>query len=51
MLLEPGFEIGYLGLELSELLLLLGNNRQQCHKGVLDERGRRSPVISRDTVW
>jgi hypothetical protein len=51
MLVKPGFEIGELRLELSELLLLLGHNRQQCHKGVLDEGGRRSPVIGRDTVW
>lgn len=51
MLVEPGFKLGELRLELSELLLLLGHNRQQSHKGVLDEGGRRSPVIGRDTLW
>jgi hypothetical protein len=51
MLVEAGFEIGHLRLELSQLLLLLGHNRQQCRKGVLDEERRRGPVIGRDTVW
>jgi hypothetical protein len=51
MLVEPGLEIGELCLEMRELLLVLGHNRQQSHKGMLDERGRRSPVIGRDTVW
>jgi hypothetical protein len=51
MLVEPGLKIGELCLKLSELLLLLGHNRQQGHKGVLDEGGRRGPVIGRDAVW
>ena len=51
MLVELGLEIGELRLELSELLLLLGDNHQQCYKGMLDERGRRGPVIGRDTIW
>lgn len=51
MLVESGLQLGELRLELSELLLLLGHNRQQCHKGVLDEDGRSSPVIGRDTIW
>ena len=50
MLVEPGFKIGELRLELSELLLLLGHNRQQGHKGVLYEGGRRGPVIGRETI-
>lgn len=51
MLVEPGLQIGELCLELRELLLVLGHNRQQCHKGLLDERGRGGPVIDRDTFW
>jgi hypothetical protein len=51
MLVEPGLEFGKLSLMLSELLLLLGHNRQQCYKGMLDERGRCGPVIGRDTIW
>jgi hypothetical protein len=51
MLVESGLEIGELCLELSELLLLLGHNRQQCHKGMLDEGRRRCPVGGGDTVW
>jgi hypothetical protein len=51
MLVEPGLEFGKLSLKLSELLLLLGYNRQQCHKGTLDERGCRGPIIGGDTIW
>lgn len=51
MLVEPDLEVSQLGLELSELLLLLRHNRQQCDKGVLDESGRSGPVIGRDTLW
>lgn len=35
MLVEAGFEIGEACLEIDKLLLLLGDNRQQGHKGVL----------------
>ena len=51
MLIEPGLEVGELSLELSELLLVVGHNRQQCNKGLLDERRCGSPVIGRDTLW
>jgi hypothetical protein len=36
---------------LSQLLLLLGHNRQQGHKGMLDEGRRGRPFVERDTVW
>ena len=51
MLVEPGLQIGDLRLELSELLLLLGYDRHQGHKGLLHEGGRGGPVIGRDIVW
>jgi hypothetical protein len=51
MLVEPDMEIGDLCLELSELLLLLGHQCQQRHKGLLDEGRCGGPVIGRDTVW
>ncbi len=51
MLVEPGLEISQLCLELSELLLVVGHNRQQCDKGLLDESGRGGPEIGRNTVW
>jgi hypothetical protein len=51
MQVEPGLQFGELWLELSELLLLLSHNRQQCEKGLLDESGRGGPVIGRDTLW
>jgi hypothetical protein len=51
MQLEPGLQFGELCLELSELLLLLGHNRQQCDKGVLDEGGRSGPIIGGYTIW
>lgn len=51
MLVEPGLQLGELCLELSELLLLVGHNRQQRNKGLLDESGRSGPVIGRDTLW
>lgn len=51
MLVEPRLEIGELGLEKGKLLLLLGHNRQQSRKGVLDEGRRRCPIIGRDTIW
>jgi hypothetical protein len=51
MLIEPGLQLGELSLKLSELLLVVGYNRQQCNKGLLDERRRGGPVIGRDTLW
>ncbi len=51
MVVEPGLQIGELCLELSELLLLLGHNRQQRHKSLLDEGRRGCPSISGDAVW
>ena len=51
MVIEPRVQIGELGLEQGKLLLLLGHNRQQRHKGVLDEGGRGCPILSGDTVW
>ena len=51
MLVEADLELGDLSLELGKLLPLFSHNRQQSHKGVLDEGGRGCPVIGRDTVW
>jgi hypothetical protein len=50
MLVEARLERGELSLEKGKLLLLLGYNRQQSHKGMLDKGGRRCPIIDGNAV-
>jgi hypothetical protein len=51
MLVEASLQLSELNLKLSELLLLMGHNREQCDKGLLDESGRCGPIIGGDTLW